>query len=279
VNKDKTIKFLNKCKYHNSFIYSDIPNLEFIYNDKKYLYYNYNYQIWYPINIIDNIVFVNVWIPDINMVFDVNVKELYCNLNKLTNYYNNLINYVNNNYYTNYNLIPNNYKELPVVPYTNIGNYLEFIKNKNKKIIFYYNVYPCSGQSFPINNHEIIIENLANIYNDYLIICCNKTNVNKTNVINTEDTFNNKHLENCENVARNFYYALNSDYIITVDVGVCLYILNDNIKNYKGKIIQINNDNRFYNRVMEVLNINNYINCYINNQDELLHKLNRKELI
>lgn len=63
MNKNKTIKILNKYKYHNSFIFSDIPNLDFI----------SNYQRLYPINIIDNIIFLNFWIPDVN------VAELYCN--------------------------------------------------------------------------------------------------------------------------------------------------------------------------------------------------------
>lgn len=149
----------------------------------------------YPINIIDNIIFLNFWISNVN------VAELYYNLNKITN----------------------NYNELPVVPYTNIDYYLEFRKIK---IIFYYNVYPNSGQPIPVNDHNIIIEILANLYNDYFIVTCN-----------------NKHLESCENVARNIHYALNYDYIITFDIGVCLYILN--------------NDTHFYNGVQDVLNIYN----------------------
>lgn len=266
VNYDKNIKLLvvnNDYKVSNKFLFNDIPNLEII-NDN-----NYNFNIWYPLNIINNIIYVNIWIPNINALWDLNIAELYCDLFKFTNYYNNLINYINNNYNTSYNLIPDNYKELPTIPYTNINDFLEF--KKNKKIIFYYNVYPKSGQPIPINNHNIIIEKLADYYQDYFIVCSNKTNVNKINVLNTEDVFNSKHTDDCENVAKNIYHALNSDYIILYDVGVCLYILNDNVKNFKGKIIHINNDNRFYKGVQTALNIDNYINLFVKDEEELLN--------
>jgi hypothetical protein len=263
----KMIVVNNSYKYHNSFIFSDIPNLHLIYDN------NYNFDIWSPINIINNNIYINIWIGGSQKILNINSLDIVCNLFKITNYYNSIIEYINNNYNTNYNLIPRNFNELIIIPYTNIDNFLEF--KKNKKIIFYYNVYPQSGQPMPVNNHDIIIEKLADYYQDYFIVCCNKTNVNKINVINTIDTFDNKHTDDCENVAKNIYYGLNSDYIIMFDVGVCLYILNDNIKKYKGKIIHINNNDLYSNIIKSILNIDNYNVFRVNDENEICNNIQK----
>lgn len=104
--------------------------------------------------------------------------------------------------------------------------YKALLPKASASVIYWHNVYPNSEQLIPVNDHNIIIEILTDLYNDYFIV-----------------TYNNKHLESCENVARNIHYALNYYYIITFDVVVCLYILN--------------NDTHFYNGVQNVLNIDN----------------------
>jgi len=263
----KMIIVNNSYKYHNSFIFSDIPNLHLIYDN------NYNFNIWSPINIINNNIYINIWIGASQNIFNIKSLDIVCNLFKITNYYNTIIEYINNNYNTNYNLIPKNYNELIIIPYTNIDNFLEF--KKNKKIIFYYNVLPCSGQPVPIRNHDIIIEKLADFYKDYYIICSNITNVNRSNVFDTIKLFKNKYSECCENAAKNINYALNSDYIIIHDVGVCYYILNDKIYDYKGKIIHINNEHFYYNVLSSTLNINNYKELTVANEEELSNNIHK----
>jgi len=253
-------------KCNNYFLFLDIPNLTLLNDNNIYIMYVYD-----NLKIINNKIYINIWCGVCDKFGETNVKNIECNLKNINNYYNNIINYINNIYNLNYNLIPIDYIELPKIPYTNIDNFLEF--KENKKIIFYYNMYPKSGQLFPIDNHDIIIDKLSNIYKDYYIICSNKTNINKSNVINTEDKFNNFFTYDGENIAKYIYYALNSDIIIIYDIGACFYILNEKILNYKGKIIHINCNNYYYNSIKSVLNIENYINLTVNNSGEIIKKI------
>lgn len=265
INKNVHLLLQSKeYKCNNYFLFSDIPNLNLVYNDDGYKMYVYdNYKI------INNNIYINIWVGVHYKYGNTNLKDIECKLMNINNYYNSIINYITVKFKLNYKLIPNNYKELPTIPYTNIDNFLEF--KKNKKTIFYYNVYPRSGQSVPVNNQDKIIEKLADLYKDYYIICSDRTKVNKINVINTIDAFNNDFKFDGENIAKYLYYGLNSDFIILFDVGACFYILNDKIKNYKGKIIHINSNEYYYNAIQSVLNMDNYINLNVKNEEELLN--------
>lgn len=273
VNNNITVKLLiliNVYNYSNEFIFSDIPNLEIKIYDK----YIDDFIITTdaPFSMNNNNIYINGFVG-VSHYLGIRTRDIECNIYHIYNYFNNIIKHVNNNYNTNYNLIPENFKELSSIPYTNIDDFLEF--KKNKKIIFYYNVLPCSGQPVPIRNHDIIIEKLADFYKDYYIICSNITNVNRSNVFDTIKLFKNKYSECCENAAKNINYALNSDYIIIHDVGVCYYILNDKIYDYKGKIIHINNEHFYYNVLSSTLNINNYKELTVANEEELSNNIHK----
>ena len=154
---------------------------------------------------------------------------------------------INNNYNLNL-IIINDINLLPTIPETNIDDFLKF-KN-NKKIIFYYNYYGNATQKFDINHDDNIIK-LSNKYNDYVICCAFKPNVNNNNIISLE-YFNYIKEPSCENVAKAYYCAINSDIVYTFDTGACFYYLNNDFnKMFKGILyhVQCVDDNRYYTRI------------------------------
>ena len=82
----------------------------------------------------------------------------------------------------------------PEVPTLNIDKYREF-KNKNfeKKIIFYYNFLPSSGQKFPIKNYEEHNRIILTLAENNIVVITNKKNFigNNKNIYFADDFLEN----------------------------------------------------------------------------------------
>ena len=275
---------------YNTFLFSDISNLNIIIPSNDTDYTNSNFNGWFdPIfatninndkylfykKIIETmispeikyflynneIIFINMWIGANKDKSFINLLE--CNLINCNNYYNNIIKGINNNYNTKINLI--NYIDiLPNIPNTNIDNFLN-LKLSNKKIIFYYNYYPNSNQNFKNINHEYNIKALSLKYKDYIICCAIKPEYTANNIVYMEYLGYKKDIT-CENVAKALYCAINSNYVFSFDVGACFYYLNDIFNNsFNGIWYHISYTDIFYKPVNNILNNNNviYKNLYI----------------
>ena len=260
---------------YNSFLFSDISNLNIIMpsNDIEYTNNNFN-GLYDPINSInidnniykyyrniidtlgknknyhiynDEIIFINLWIGAANDL----IMNIECDLAKCNNYFNNIIHYNINNSLLNINLI-NNIDMLPSIPYTNIDVFLNYISNNKKKTIFYYNYYPNSGQYFTNINHEYNIKNLSIKYKDYIICCADKPEYNADNIIYIEQFGYTKNIT-CENIAKALYCAMNSDIVFSFDIGACFYYLNNLFdQTFKGVWFHIGCTDKYYKQIANI---------------------------
>ena len=275
LNKDFDISLIIS---YNSFLFSDISNLNIIMpsNNIEYIDNNFNGLSYDPMNnininndlykyykkIIDNlgktknyhiynqeIIFINVWIgPADSYDFTFSIE---CNLINCNKYYNYIINDINNINKLKINLI-NNMDLMPSIPYTNIDDFLNFISTNKKKTIFYYNYYPNSGQSFTNINHEDNIKSLSIKYNDYIICCAIKPECNADNIISIEQFGYNKDIT-CENIANALYCAMNSDIVFSFDVGACFYYLNNLFEQtFKGVWFHVACTDKHYNSIANI---------------------------
>jgi hypothetical protein len=260
---------------YNSFLFSDIPNLNIIIssidnnynnnlninditdtlnisniNNSNFIHHSNNINKFHEtiLHFIDNdIIYINLWIGTARNVQNLSTHHIEANILECNKYYNCIINYINKIYNLNMNLI-NNVEEFPIIPYTNIDNFLKF-KSNNKKIIFYYNYNPKSGQKFNNINHEENIKYLSNKYNDYIIYCAIKPNYSNNNIISI-DNFDYKIDITCENVAQSYYCALNSDIVFIFDVGASWYYLNNEFQEkFNGNCFHMTIYNNYYNKL------------------------------
>jgi len=172
----------------------------------------------------------------------------------------------------------------PCVPTLNIYKYREFQKlnkdvNKDKKIIFYYNVLPSSGQSFPIKNnkeHDLIISILAE--NNIVVVANKNATISSMKNVYFADDF----LENVEYYdAKNFYHhaqmAYESDYSVYYDSGRNFMYMNKTFILENNKNIRLhlsNNDYYFKTLTTNVLIPDNYSNLVmVTNYLDIIDKL------
>lgn len=284
LNKDKFNIYL-LLKY-NSFLFSDIPNLNIILPSSDINYNNHfcGHQID-PLNyininnmlfikyinifcknftdvnflVLNDTIYINTWIG----FFDGKlISHLDCDLYNCNDYYNNIISNINNKYNLNISNINNLYL-LPSIPYSNIDSFIK-LKNNNK-IIFYYNYYP---NSIKIDiNHDDNINYLANKFKNYIICCADKHNSLYPNVVSLYDYGYIKNIL-CDNISKAVYCAMYSDIVISFETGACFYHLNDKFNNiFKGKWFYISNKDFYYNRLNKYLNNDNF--KHLNNIKDL----------
>ena len=282
LNKDFDISLIIS---YNSFLFSDISNLNIIMpsNNIEYIDNNFNGLLYDPMNnininndlykyyknIIDNlgkkknyhiynqeIIFINVWIGAADS-YDF-ALSIECDLAKYNNYFNNIIINNINNELIKIKLI-NNLDLMPSIPYTNIDNFINYISINKKSIIFYYNYYPNSGQSFTNINHEYNIRALSIKYTDFIICCAIKPEYNADNIISIEQFGYNKDIT-CENVAKALYCAMNSDIVFSFDVGACFYYLNNLFEQtFKGVWFHVACTDKYYKNISNIEIIKNKI--------------------
>ena len=140
----------------------------------------------------------------------------------------------------------------PSVPTLDINKYRMFKQNiTDKKIIFYYNFMPSSGQPFPVKNieeHNVIISTLA-VHNIVVITNKNAFIGDNENVYFADDFVEDVEYYN----AKNFYYhaqmANESDYAIYFDFGRSFMSMNKTFieENNKNVRLHITNNEYYYN--------------------------------
>jgi hypothetical protein len=285
--------------YHqtSSYYFTDILNIKDVNKDnefKEYIYKIFNFKInlnelvnihnmstyTYRYDKTNNILLICTWLGILREKY--NTIMIECDMISYNKTYKQFINDINKD--LNISLIYDDKLSLdvyPCVPKLNIDKYREFKNlNSDKKIVFYYNFLPCSGQRFPVNNyeeHNIIIENLAQ--NNIVVITHKDSYKNN----NKNVYFANDFLENVEYYdAKNFYYqaqmANESDYSIYCDLGRAFMSMNKTFieENNSNIRIQITNNEYFYNSLNNNLLVpKNYMNLIkVNNYIDIINKLN-----
>jgi len=229
-------------------------------------------NICYYYNETENLLIINTWQGLFNLpgIY----KPNSCDLPGYIGFYNSLINEINR--VSHLNLVFNNSHDLilPTFPILNIDKFFKFRDDHvGKKLIFYYNIKACSGQSFPIKSdieHNEIISKLADDPNSIIFIPYKNNDIaDRENIIFVNDMFNLTLDDTCENVYYYILIASHCDISYYFDTGRCFLYLNSQfIKNNPDGKIRIHfacNDyyynifNRFfgnkpYNRLMIVHN-------------------------
>lgn len=241
---------------YNWGIYKEIPNLKIINEEIQNYLYNLNenhipeHIINYSDNnkqilnmlkhrdsqldflINDNFLYINTWYatwPDFLSETILNPIYLHVTFYKI-------INYINSKYNLSLKFIIPEIITPPILPYVDLTDFISY-KNNNidKRFIFYYNLYPRSGQSLPVSNHESIIEQLALKHKNSIIIIPIQINKKYDNVICTAELFNCMQVPSCDNVIKNVNIAMLCDYVISYDIGACLYHYNSKLnETFKG---------------------------------------------
>jgi len=227
----------------------------------------------------NNILLICTWLGCIRRKYP---DMLECNMIKYNDTYKLLVYDLNKDLNINLKFHHNLSLDIyPEVPTLNINKFIEF-KHKffDKKIIFYYNFLPSSGQSYPIKNYDEHNEIIKNLSENNIVVIPHKQSYKGTieNVYFADDF-----LENVDYYdAKNFYYhaqmAYESDYSIYYDLGRGFMSMNKTfIKNNNSNIrLHITNNEYFYNSLNNNFLIpKDYIKLIkVNNYMDILNKLN-----
>ena len=284
--------------YHqtSSYYFTDILNIKDVNKDnefKEYIYKIFNFKInlydlvnidnmssyTYRYDKTNNILLICTWLGCLRQKYN-SMKE--CDMISYNKTYKHFINDINTD--LNISLIYDNKLSLdvyPCVPKLNIDKYREFIhSNCDKKIIFYYNFLPSSGQQFPVKNIEEHDQIISVLSESNIVVLTSK---NTSFIGNKNIFFADDFLENVEYYdAKNFYYhaqmAYESDYSIYFDLGRGFMSMNktfieDNNSNIR---IHITNNEYYYNSLNNNLLVpKNYMNLIkANNYIDIINKLN-----
>lgn len=270
---------------YNWYIYSEIENLKILHTENN-LYNNGLSANDVPENKINNInyinykdfffqhmrdayfiandtIHVNTWIG--NNKYITTLAE--CNTNIMFENFKTLIHHINLEYGTDFVFeIPD--IRLPHLPEIDVSEFK--IHKKSRKSIFYYNYNARSGQSFPLINHDNIIEFLSKMFIDYVICCALPTTCNNGNVISIQD-LGYKVTPCCKNVVQSAYIAMNSDYVLSFDCGACFFYVNDIFnKIFQGKWFHIvANDETYYDIICQQLHNDRILKLNVTNETEL----------
>ena len=142
----------------------------------------------------------------------------------------------------------------PHVPTLSVDSFRNFKKScGDKKVIFYHNWLPSSGQKFPIKNVEEHNEVISFLALENIVLIADK----KSYIGNNENVyFADDFVENVEYYdAKNFYYhaqmAYESDYAIYYDSGRNFMYLNKTFieDNNKNKRLHLGNTDYYYDKL------------------------------
>jgi hypothetical protein len=204
-----------------------------------------------------DILFVNTWIaslgvflPCVSMGIDV-IPIQYGFMNKIHS--------INQQFNLSLQYTPLSlFNLIPYIPKTNIDKFLTWKQQTNKKLIFYYNYFPCSGQDFPLKNpaeeHSDILKYMATKYPDSYILVPN-LNSDYTpqcdlsqipNIINCSTMFDCQEILSCENIYKLTYISSLCDLTIVFDMGRSFTFYNQAFAQYKNKIIHIISTDTYY---------------------------------
>jgi FkbM family methyltransferase len=254
------IKDVNKIPEFKEKLYElfdfkiDVHNLINIHNMSSY---TYRYDA------VNNILLICTWLGCIRDKYPTMIE---CNMISYSETYCKFINDINRD--LSINLKYDNTVSLdvyPSIPTLNIDKYRIFKKSYiNKKIIFYYNFMPYSGQKFPLKNNEEHNKIISVLAENNIVVLTSKLNYNGNN---NNVYFADDFLENVEYYdAKNFYYyaqmANESDYSIYFDFGRGFMCMNKTFieENNKNIRIHLSNNEFFYKELnCNILVPNDYL--------------------
>ena len=268
------------CNY-NSYIFKDIPNLTISLQSP----YPNGCQFYY---FSSDILVINLWIYALSYCENItsfNLSHLECNLPNYVIAFKRMLEYIYTNHHIKINFDEFFEDILPVVPDTDISQFIKWYNRRtDKKLVFYYNYSPKSGQTIPFDHDRLVI-NLANNFPNYIFIVpkfteimCNYIN-NKgrdsSNIISCEEKFNCIEDITCENLCKIQKIIEQCDYSIHYDIGACFYYCNKSTLTSKNIPIHISINSFYYNNLTSIsLPIKNKTKLLIaNNNNEAYLKL------
>ena len=237
VRNNKDHNFFLYCKF-NYIIFKEILNLKILENIDHILlvYISHNNVLPYFYIPINNILIINTWAG----AYVVNNHVPDSDLVSLTKRYYNCIDTINQE--LKINLKYDIELKLPRLPNINIDKIIEFKDaHKDKKILFYYNYMPESGQGFPLKSmdeHDDIILHLEKLNYKILIpklsekLSSHETN----NIIDCNKYFNLTEDNLCTNIYFYTYITMYSDIVIYYDSGRSFTYIHNNISTNNIKI-------------------------------------------
>jgi hypothetical protein len=154
---------------------------------------------------------------------------------------------------------------------------MEFIDWNNnrtdkRRLVFYYNYHPKSGQTIPIDNHNLFIIEIAKVFTNYIFLLPNFSqdieqliiNHSITNIISCEKKFNCKEDITCKNLCMIQKILDHCDFSIHFDIGACFYYINNNTISSKNIPIHISTSEYYTNNLYKnSINIKNKANVII----------------
>lgn len=273
VESNPDVKFYYWCVEGHSF-FKDI-NIQFATTFTAEDFFTFNKNV---ITIKEDFILINTWIG--SFWADDNFKDLLvgeCEILKKYPIFKKICTKLNLNFTLKKEDI---FFKMPLV---NIDSALTwFESNKNFKKIFYFNYLARSGQVQPINSlheHEIIINTLADKYNDYIVLVPDNIIPTKKNIINCEHTFNIKRSSTSEHLIQLHNIANLCNYAVYVDTGGCFLFANKNsITSFSKKVLLTTGSSTRYGQFLN--DASNYVykkNCiqqiHCNNMHEAITKL------
>jgi len=271
------------CKY-NSYIFKNIPNLTINLQTP----YPNGYQFYY---FSSDILVINIWIYALSLCENIttfNLSQLECNLPNYIIAFKRMLEYIYVNHQIKINF--DDFSEdiyLPIVPDTDVSQFTiwnSIINNINtcRKLVFYYNYSPQSGQNIPVDHDRVII-NLAEYFSNYIFIIPKFSeimrnyinNKDSSNIISCEEQFNCIEDSSCENLCKIQKIIEYCDYSIHYDIGACFYYCNKSTITSKNIPIHISINSFYYNNLTSIsLSIKNKTKLLIaNNNNEAYLKL------
>jgi len=200
----------------------------------------------------NNILLICTWLGVLRETYKIMVE---CNLISYNEFYKFFIEKINID--LSFNLKYDDTLSLdvyPCVPTLNIDSFRGFKKScRDKKVIFYHNWLPSSGQKFPIKNYEEHNQVISFLAEKNIVIIADKNSYvgNNENVYFADDF-----VENVEYYdAKNFYYhaqmAYESEYAIYYDSGRNFMYLNKIFieENNKNTRIHLGNTDYYYEKL------------------------------
>jgi hypothetical protein len=247
------------CNY-NTYIFKDIPNFEVIASG----IFPAPHSAFFSI-INENTIAINLWIAALASNYPITnfkLNDIECNIHNYTIAFKRILGFIKDRYNISINL--EDYNEnihLPIIPDTDISEFIDWNSKRKdlKKLVFYYNYTPKSGQTVAIDDHNTFIVDIAKVFVDCIFIIPNFTpeieeNITKssiTNIISCEKDFNCKQNSiTCEHLCKIQKIIEHCDYSIHFDIGACMYYINNNIDLSKNIPIHISVSDVYPTRLM-----------------------------
>jgi len=267
--KNPNHSFTVVCRY-NSYIFSEIQNLTISHDVQEFISRESNLYF-----VIDNeTIAINIWIGALFMnpaITNTTLPDLECNMSGYVKAFQSVLFHIHHE--LDIKIEVDEYDTMtymPIIPKTDMSLFQDWYHNRDttRTYVFYYNYLPKSGQYIPIQNHDVFVFELANIYphHTFLIPTISpelEMKLHESDIKNVIDCYKQFGLhENitCDNLCALERILQVCDYSIHFDIGACFYYLNQSSITSKNTIIHVGKDSYYYD------------NMYTNYSDFLKHK-------